>query len=336
VKGSKLAGFTIKFQEVTSMTLRVFVFSVFSFFLGAALFSSATPPGSLAREATVASPDNRDADRDAILSEIGRITQAFIDGDIETVYKTHSEDWSGFLFDNQQSPVVGIDAYMKAYGIKYPPPPEYRKPGPNPHPDLHYKVSDYHVTFVAPGVGVATFMLDYPRSDGVHFTRLRILDVFAKRDGAWLQVASYTATDPTWKAQQTALPLKLSPEARKQILDAREAVWRAYFSNDRAQLEKYVPPETIAINAASDTWATQADVLRGAAGFAQSGGKLLSLEFPRTEMQVYGNVVILYSDYRDELDVQGKRVSQSGRATEIFVNRDGTFVNVGWHLDAVK
>jgi hypothetical protein len=225
---------------------------------------------------------------------------------------------------------------MKAYGMKYPPPPDYKKPGPNPHPDLHYKVSDYHVTFVAPEIGVATFMLDYPRNDGVHFNKLRILDVFAKRDGAWLQVASYTATDPTWKAQQAALPLKLSPEARKQILDAREAVWRAYFSNDRAQLEKYVPAETIAINAAGEHWDNQADVLRGAAGFAQSGGKLLSLEFPRTEMQVYGNVAVLYSDYRDEVDVHGKKVSQTGRATEIFVNRDGTFVNVGWHLDAGK
>ena len=57
--------------------------------------------------------DGRDADREAIYNEIGRITQAFIDGDLETVYKTHSEDWSGFLSDGQTVPIMGIDAYMK-------------------------------------------------------------------------------------------------------------------------------------------------------------------------------------------------------------------------------
>ncbi len=46
----------------------------------------------------------------AIKTEIERITQAFIDRDIETIYKTHSQDWSGFLNDGQTDPIYGIVA----------------------------------------------------------------------------------------------------------------------------------------------------------------------------------------------------------------------------------
>ena len=145
--------------------------------------------------------DGRDADREAIKTEIGRITQAFIDRDIETIYKTHSEDWSGFLNDGQTAPIYGIDAYMKANGIPWPPPPGYK---PAPNSNLKYTISNYMCVFVAPEIGVATFTLDYPQRDGVHFNKLRIMDVFAKRKGAWIQTTSYTILDPAWKAQQAA------------------------------------------------------------------------------------------------------------------------------------
>ena len=155
--------------------------------------------------------DGRDADREAIYNEIGRITQAFIDGDIETVYKTHSEDWSGFLNDGQTVPIKGIDAYMAGNGITWPLPADYKKPGPNPFPDLRDKITNFLCNFVAPDVGVASFTLDYPFRDGVNFNRLRIMDVFAKRDGRWIQTASYTVTDPAWKAERIA---QNSPHSR--------------------------------------------------------------------------------------------------------------------------
>jgi len=60
---------------------------------------------------------------------------------------------------------------------------------------------------------------------------------------------------------------------------------------------------------------------------------LVSIEFPRTDIQVYGNVAIIYTTYRYELDVKGVRSTTSGQATEMFVRRNGAFVNVGWHLD---
>src|SRR5580765_6105931 len=166
--------------------------------------------------------DGRDGDREAIYNEIGRITQAFIDGDLETVYKTHSEDWSGFLNDGQTVPIKGIDAYMKANGIAWPLPADYKKPGPNPFPNLHYKMTNFLVNFVTPDVGVASFTLDFPFRDGVNFNRLRIMDVFAKRNGGWIQTASYTVRDPAWVAERLTQPAAVPDPVRKQILDARE------------------------------------------------------------------------------------------------------------------
>jgi hypothetical protein len=113
-------------------------------------------------------------------------------------------------------------------------------------------------------------------------------------------------------------------------------VWKAWFANDRAALEKLVPEEVIAINNDTEAWSDRAAVLAGAKAFAESGGKLVRLEFPKTEIQVYGNTVLVYTTYVYEIDVNGKRNTASGRATEMFVRRGDTLVNVGWHLDSGK
>jgi ketosteroid isomerase-like protein len=296
------------------------------------LFTVAAISLSAANAQNTNQTDNRDADRTAILAEIGRITQAFIDGDIETIYQTHSEDWSGFLFDNEQTPVKGVNEYMKANGIAYPPPPDYKKPGPNPYPNLHYKIFNDSVTFVTTDVGVASFMLDYPRRDGKTFNRLRIMDVFVKRDGKWVQSASYTAADPTTKMEQMTRPATLNPQVRQQILEAREAVWRAWFSNDRARLEEMIPDEAIAINDAQPNWENRAAILDGAKRFADSGAKLTRLEFPRTEIQAYGNTLILFTQYSYETERNGQKIQHSGNGIETFVRRGQGYVNTGWIL----
>jgi len=162
------------------------------------------------------------------------------------------------------------------------------------------------------------------------------MDVYAKRQGNWIQVASQTVVDPAWRAEQTATPMTVTPEMRQRILTAREAVWKAYFANDRATLEKLIPNEAIAIDDGSEQWSDRAAILAGAKEFADSGGKLIRLEFPKTEMQVYGNTVVIYTTYLYEIEANGKRTTKSGRATEIFVNRNGTLVNSGWHLDSGK
>jgi hypothetical protein len=68
----------------------------------------------------------------------------------------------------------------------------------------------------------------------------------------------------------------------------------------------------------------------------RDGAKLLRLEFPKTELQVYGNTVIVYTTYLYEIEANGKRETRSGRGTEMFVRRGDDLVNVGWHLDSGK
>jgi hypothetical protein len=130
--------------------------------------------------------------------------------------------------------------------------------------------------------------------------------------------------------------LAIGPGLRERILAAREKVWRAWFANDRATLEKLIPAEVIAIDNGGESWSDRAAVLAGAQRFAESGGKLVKLEFPKTEMQVYGNTVLIYTTYVYETEVNGKRTTASGRATEMFVRRGDDLVNVGWHMDSGK
>jgi hypothetical protein len=119
----------------------------------------------------------------------------------------------------------------------------------------------------------------------------------------------------------------------EQLLKARETVWRAWFAGDIKTLEELVPPETIVMSGGEEKWKRQADVLQSATEFHASGGKLIRLEFPRTEVQHFGDVAIVWSTYIVETEVGGKRSTGSSRVTEIFVWQHGHWTNPGWHTD---
>jgi hypothetical protein len=142
---------------------------------------------------------------------------------------------------------------------------------------------------------------------------------------AWMAVAAVSAF-----AQRAGVA------DRDAILKAREAVWRAWFAGDIPTLKRLVPAETIVISGGEEAWKHQAEVLQSSAAFHAGGGKLLTLEFPHTEMQRFGDVAVTWSTYRLQMDVKGKRSVDTGRATEIFVLRNGEWVNPGWHTDSGK
>jgi hypothetical protein len=120
------------------------------------------------------------------------------------------------------------------------------------------------------------------------------------------------------------------------LKEVREAVWRAWFANDVPTLKRLVPADAIVISAGEKEWKHQSSIFASAAKFHADGGKLIRLAFPHTEEQRYGNVAILYTTYEVETEMKGKRSINSGRATEIFVMKDGRWVNSGWHTDAEK
>ena len=122
----------------------------------------------------------------------------------------------------------------------------------------------------------------------------------------------------------------------EELLRVRETVWRAWFAGDTKTLEKLVPPETIVMSGGEEKWKNLADVLRSSVEFHAKGGKLIRLDFTRTEVQHFGDVAIVWSSYIIETEVVGKRSSGTGRVTEIFVRQRGRWTNPGWHTDEEK
>jgi ketosteroid isomerase-like protein len=313
------------------MRWRLVVLCFFTFAAAAAVARAQAP---------AASGDGRDADRTAIRAHIESICQAFIDGDFNKIHATHTEDWRGFL-ENSRAPIKGIDAYMRANGIPWPMPANaVGRPG-NPDPARTFKVFDFDVHFYSADLAVANFFVDFGVTAGAEFktnTRYRIMDIYVRRGGAWNQAASHTVVDPTWRLEQMSQPATLPPQLRDQLLVAREAVWRAYFGNDQAKLDALLPADTVVLEGPLEQpFVKKAQILEDARRGAERGNKLVRLEFPKTEIQAYGTTAIIYTTYLYELEnSQGQRQTSTGKATEVFVRRNGAWLNPGWHLTPAK
>src|SRR5439155_7234307 len=264
--------------------------------------------------------------RGALRPHIDSIFQAFIKKAAAAVRATHAQNWLGYL-EGSRTMIKGGDGYM-----------DWNQVDPkSPYGMKSYKMREFDMIFKGDAAFVCfTADVESNTPEGRMWRTLRIADFYTRQDGAWIQTGSDTELHPESVEEQAQQPRRLGDAMKKRLLDAREAVWRAYFSNDRAALERLIPEETIAIEAATNVWSNRASILEGAAQFAKDGGKLGRLEFPKTDIQVYGYTAVVYSDYRYELDTAGRRSQQSGRATEIFVWRKGEWVNPGWHMDSGK
>ena len=234
--------------------------------------------------------EKRPQDRAAIRDHIDSIFKAYINKDRPSVRSTHATQWRGFL-TNTRSLVRGIEEYMSEAEIAL----------SRPRGMTDYRMLDFDVLFYG-DVAVVPYIaeLTVKIGDTRIAPKLRVLDVYAKLGGHWIQVASNTVLHPDTQGEYRQFPRPLAPAQRQQLLEAREAVWRAWFSNDSEHLDAVIPAETVAINAGAEAWSGRAEILGGAEGFAASGGRLVRLEFPQTEIQVYGDIAILYTVYEFE------------------------------------
>ena len=275
-----------------------------------------------------AADDDRSADRAAIRAHIDRIFQAFIHKDVVELRATHAANWLGYL-GGSRTMIRGIDEYMKDNAAYFDP--------NNPYRMTSYKMREFDMIFKGDAAFVA-FVADaeYKTPDGPAHRALRITDFYTKENGAWIQTGSDTDLHPESAAGQYQTLHELSESEKKSLLEARDAVWRAYFAGDRATLEKLLPDELLTIEAWGGEWGNRQAVLDSSSRFAAGGGKLIRLEFPKTEIQSYGYAAIIYSNYVYEIEQGGKRSENSGRVTEVFVNRNGAWVNASWHMDSVK
>jgi ketosteroid isomerase-like protein len=123
-------------------------------------------------------------------------------------------------------------------------------------------------------------------------------------------------------------------EERKELLGVRHLVWESYFLNDQAKLKELIGADILTINPGEQHWQNRDVFIAGAKAFADHQGKLVSLSFPRTEIQSFGDVAVLYSLVRITMESQGKRESLSCRSTEVFQKRSGRWVNTEAHVDS--
>jgi ketosteroid isomerase-like protein len=180
---------------------------------------------------------------------------------------------------------------------------------------------------------------DYRDQDGHEGSiPLRSVDVYCREGQEWNQCGSHITPiprgDPSWGEGGAAPRQALTEAEREELLAAREAVWRAWFAGDREALLRHVPAEAIAIDPGVAEWADREGILARATAFREGDAALVRLEFPRTRIQAYGDVAILYTEYLFETVSGGTLATVTGRGTEVFVRRDGRWVNSGWHLDS--
>ena len=125
-----------------------------------------------------------------------------------------------------------------------------------------------------------------------------------------------------------------TPALRAELVAARDEVWRAFYGKDPGVLEKLLGPELIAIQEGQEKWESRASMLAIAKQLAAADARLLRLEFPQTEVQVFGDTAILYYTYVFETAIHGKSTGvDAGRGTEVFLRRGGRWVDMAWHLD---
>jgi len=269
-------------------------------------------------------PPERAADAALIRAQIEDICRAFVDKDRKTLTATHGKDWRGFT-PGSDHVIRGLDGYMNEATFDPATPKGVGMVG--------YRLSDFDVVFYG-DTAVASFLLDVDVAYGgtTRTQRLTLLDVFHNEKNGWIQVASNTSLHPEELARRMSQPRMLDESERKEILTAREAVWRAFFAGDTAALTNLLPAELITIDRGSDGFGTRASNLEASRGFAARGGTLTRLVFPRTEFQAYGSTVILYTTYELDLQADGKKTTERGAATEVFVRQGDRWLNTGWQL----
>lgn len=269
-------------------------------------------------------PD-READEQAIRREIESIFQAFIDKDREKLAATHGKNWRGYL-TGSSTVIKGRDGYLRAAAGDGPMEPKGQGM-------VGYKILEYDTVWYG-DVAVVNFVADvhHRQGEAERTSRLTLMDIYTKEDGRWMQVASQTSYHPAYQEQRMSDPQTLGPLQRAALLKAREAVWRAWYGGDTAALGELLPPELVTLGPGQDGWGTRDAIIAASAKFAQDGGKLLRLEFPRTEIQVYGNTAVIYTSYEIETVNGGKTRTERGKATETFVRRSGRWLNSGWQL----
>ena len=146
---------------------------------------------------------------------------------------------------------------------------------------------------------------------------------------------SLSAVGGTWCVWASEPQQNVSDQTVKELFEARDAAWRSFFQEDpAAAIERTISPNVIAIQENQEKWDNRAHLTAMAKAMQSQKIQLIQLEFPRTEVQVFGDTAILYYTYIFETGTEGGRSGvDAGRGTEVFVREKGRWLDTGWHLD---
>ncbi len=123
---------------------------------------------------------------------------------------------------------------------------------------------------------------------------------------------------------------------REELLVAREAIWRNYFSNPD-KLAEGVTDDLIAMGQGGPPWQSKAEVVRDSRKAVADGLTLAHLAFPKNEFQRYGDVGIIYTTYEIQRAKNGvKSPMEKGQGTEVFRWDGKRWVHTAWHLGRLQ
>src|SRR3569833_1300461 len=129
--------------------------------------------------------------------------------------------------------------------------------------------------------------------------------------------------------------LRAQTGADREILAARDSVWRAWYTNDTAALHRFIPPAAAVLDGTPQRWSDRNAILEGARRLASTNARLVDVQFAYTEIQRAGATASVRSNYRVVTETGARRDTTRGRATELFVKSAATWVNPYWQLEAI-
>src|SRR5262245_56394776 len=106
-----------------------------------------------------------------------------------------------------------------------------------------------------------------------------------------LAFVALLATPLPLRANENSAP---TDDVRKQLVAARDTAWRAFFQPDPEMLDDLLGKELIAIQQSEEPWSDREHLLAMARAMAKQHVRLVRLEFPHTEIQIFGDTAILY------------------------------------------
>ncbi|HYK00883.1 MAG TPA: hypothetical protein VE974_03950 [Thermoanaerobaculia bacterium] len=118
-----------------------------------------------------------------------------------------------------------------------------------------------------------------------------------------------------------SVPLHGAEPIDPEVLALRESAWRAWFAGDEAALLSMLPEDFLAIGWGGAEISDRGKTIASSRAFKESGGRLVSLSFPETRAQRFGDTVVFYGSYEVTIGTGTTEERVRGRLTEVRQTR---------------